>query len=171
MKKLLIPTVLAATILVAGIFTFIPVQKASTVHGAIQTNVGQVFKDEATNLSAMPGDDSAVTIDRNVQGVDGKRFKACIAGNVTDDVDGDTRGPQISIHVNDGDDYGSMQMNTLTDDATRSITIVTTRNNCIEFSGIDPAGPDPTYKIVLDEVDATTSIADLDFVVFIEIVG
>lgn len=35
MKKIVIPAILAATILVAGMFAFMPVQKASTVHTSI----------------------------------------------------------------------------------------------------------------------------------------
>lgn len=35
MRKIIIPTILAATVLIAGIFAFMPVQKASTVHTAI----------------------------------------------------------------------------------------------------------------------------------------
>jgi hypothetical protein len=34
MKKIVIPTILAATILVAGMFAFMPVQKAATIHGS-----------------------------------------------------------------------------------------------------------------------------------------
>jgi len=36
MNKLFIPTILAVIVLVAGIFAFIPVEKASTVHTTIQ---------------------------------------------------------------------------------------------------------------------------------------
>ena len=35
MNKILIPTILAATVLIAGIFAFMPVEKASTIHGLI----------------------------------------------------------------------------------------------------------------------------------------
>ncbi|MFY3740050.1 MAG: hypothetical protein HMLIMOIP_000475 [Candidatus Nitrosomirales archaeon] len=35
MKKIVIPTILAATILVAGMFAMMPVQKASTVHSGL----------------------------------------------------------------------------------------------------------------------------------------
>ena len=38
MKKVVIPTILAATILVAGIFAMMPVQKASTVHSGIASS-------------------------------------------------------------------------------------------------------------------------------------
>ncbi|MGH9922023.1 MAG: hypothetical protein ACRD38_04670, partial [Nitrososphaerales archaeon] len=38
MKKIVIPTILAATILVAGMFAMMPVQKASTVHSSISSS-------------------------------------------------------------------------------------------------------------------------------------
>jgi hypothetical protein len=39
MNRLLIPSILAATVLVAAIFVFVPVQKASTVHNTITSNI------------------------------------------------------------------------------------------------------------------------------------
>ena len=49
MNKLTIPSILAATVLIAGIFAFMPVEKASTVHTtlgekieAVETEVGNV---------------------------------------------------------------------------------------------------------------------------------
>ncbi len=51
MNKLTIPGILAATVLIAGIFALMPVEKAGTVHTglgekltAIQTDVGNVDK-------------------------------------------------------------------------------------------------------------------------------
>ncbi len=38
MKKIVIPTILAATILVAGMFAMMPVEKASTVHSSIASS-------------------------------------------------------------------------------------------------------------------------------------
>lgn len=40
MNKLLIPSILAATILIAGIFAFMPVNKASTVHVTLEEQLG-----------------------------------------------------------------------------------------------------------------------------------
>jgi len=37
MNKLMIPAILVATVMVAGIFAFMPVQQASTVHDTIIT--------------------------------------------------------------------------------------------------------------------------------------
>lgn len=46
LNKFLIPAALIATIVIAGIFAFMPIEKASTVHGSIDTNVDA----EADNL-------------------------------------------------------------------------------------------------------------------------
>jgi len=40
MNKFLIPAILVATVMVAGIFAFMPIEKASTVHGTILLNAG-----------------------------------------------------------------------------------------------------------------------------------
>ena len=58
MNKLTIPTILAATVLVAGIFAFMPVQQASTVHtsGTITTvndaDIDAILLDTGTTLPA-----------------------------------------------------------------------------------------------------------------------
>ena len=59
MNKLAIPSILAATVLIAGIFAFMPVEKASTVHtglaekiDAVQNDVG-VIKNTTTKLMTL----------------------------------------------------------------------------------------------------------------------
>ena len=52
MNKLTIPTILVATVMVAGIFAFMPVQQATTVHTTILASV------EHLNVQVMPGDAS-----------------------------------------------------------------------------------------------------------------
>ena len=47
MNKLTIPSILAATVLIAGIFAFMPVEKASTVH----VGIGDKIDDLSTELS------------------------------------------------------------------------------------------------------------------------
>ena len=42
MNKLTIPTILVATVMVAGIFAFMPIEQASTVHTTIQDTQAQV---------------------------------------------------------------------------------------------------------------------------------
>ena len=39
LNKFLIPAALVATVVIAGIFAFMPVEKAATVHGSIDSNV------------------------------------------------------------------------------------------------------------------------------------
>ena len=42
LNKFLIPAALVATVVIAGIFAFMPVEKASTVHGSLSTNIQDV---------------------------------------------------------------------------------------------------------------------------------
>jgi len=44
MKKLLIPAVLTATVMIAGFFAFIPIEEATTVHNTITTDIGTSFR-------------------------------------------------------------------------------------------------------------------------------
>jgi hypothetical protein len=53
MKKIVIPAVLAATVLVAGMFAFMPVEKAATVHSTILAQ--DTFVVESDNLAGLPG--------------------------------------------------------------------------------------------------------------------
>lgn len=63
MNKLLIPTILAATVLIAGVFALMPVQEASTVHTTIQNSQLQIktTSDTAVTVTAA----QVVTIDLN----------------------------------------------------------------------------------------------------------
>jgi len=49
MNRLTIPAILAATVLVAGIFAFMPIEQASTVHTTIQASTSQLL-----SLTASP---------------------------------------------------------------------------------------------------------------------
>ena len=51
MNKIIIPSILAATILVAGMFAFMPVQKASTVHTTIQSTILQSVAKSDTDVA------------------------------------------------------------------------------------------------------------------------
>jgi hypothetical protein len=51
MKKIAIPAILAATVLIAGLFAFMPIEKASTVHSTITG--GSVFQ-VTSNTFALP---------------------------------------------------------------------------------------------------------------------
>ena len=50
LNKFLIPAALLATVVIAGIFAFMPVEKASTVHGTLATSASQTTTD--TNVDA-----------------------------------------------------------------------------------------------------------------------
>ena len=56
MNKLAIPSILAATVLVAGIFAFMPVEKASTVH----TGLGSQLTEIKADVNAMRMDVSDI---------------------------------------------------------------------------------------------------------------
>ena len=69
MNKLAIPAILAATVLVAGIFAFMPVEQASTVHAGATGILGEttelrlVFEDELLMTAAC--DNDLIRIDAN----------------------------------------------------------------------------------------------------------
>jgi len=44
MNKIIIPSILVAVLMIAGAFAIMPVEKASTVHTTIATNVNQQFR-------------------------------------------------------------------------------------------------------------------------------
>ena len=51
MNKAILPSILAATILIAGLFALAPIEKASTVHGTIQGNqLNQIVIATSNNL-------------------------------------------------------------------------------------------------------------------------
>jgi len=61
MNKLTIPTILVATVMVAGIFAFMPVQQASTVHDTIQANTAQFSVQTANGNAAGAGETITIT--------------------------------------------------------------------------------------------------------------
>jgi len=63
MNKLLIPTMLVATVLVAGIFALVPIEQASTVHTTIQGTQLE-FKSDTSAASKGAGVDYTLTCDR-----------------------------------------------------------------------------------------------------------
>ena len=69
MNKLAIPTILVATVMVAGLFAFVPVQQASTVHlsddfqESVASAAGQV-RVEVTGINESTGLSGYVTFDR-----------------------------------------------------------------------------------------------------------
>jgi len=59
MNPLIIPSILAATILIAGIFSFIPVEKATAVHGVVLANT--LRQSEATFTATSADNDIVIT--------------------------------------------------------------------------------------------------------------
>jgi hypothetical protein len=66
MKKIVIPAILAAIVVIAGMFAMMPVEKASTVHTSINANSQTFFDyycDEVVDAGA-GGDDDAESFDQ-----------------------------------------------------------------------------------------------------------
>ena len=64
LNKFLIPAALIATVVIAGIFAFMPIEKASTVHGTLATSASQTTTD--TNVDAeLDALDRAMTFNIN----------------------------------------------------------------------------------------------------------
>jgi len=63
MTKILIPTILVATIMVAGMFAFIPVEQASTVHDTIRSNTVEIIDVATTpaNFDLTSNDELRIT--------------------------------------------------------------------------------------------------------------
>jgi hypothetical protein len=78
MKKVVIPTILAATILVAGAFAMMPVQKASTIHSSGAGNILLEVTDANVNAADVYTVDC--TSDAVVIGI-----TATLAGTITDE--------------------------------------------------------------------------------------
>lgn len=51
LNKFLIPAALVATVIIAGIFAFMPVEKASTVHGTLATTASQTTNTNTINTN------------------------------------------------------------------------------------------------------------------------
>lgn len=60
MNKLVIPAILAATVLVAGMFAFMPVERATTVHTAILAGIRDV---NTVDLNGLPVNSAIVLYD------------------------------------------------------------------------------------------------------------
>jgi len=55
MNKILFPSILVATVMIAGIFAMLPIQEASTVHTTIQnTQMNQTDSEYSTDINADP---------------------------------------------------------------------------------------------------------------------
>jgi len=91
MKNIIIPTILAATILIAGAFTFIPVENASTIHAQTAAAVEGLI--DVTDQNANNLDDAAEII-----ATAARAGIACVAISVTDDAGGN-EDPAVNIII------------------------------------------------------------------------
>ena len=81
-RKLTIPAILAATLLVAGIFAFMPVEQASTVHTTIINNLQTQAITAGPFTVDAEGDDGDICI--NLAAGDGEMKIFAIFVNTTD---------------------------------------------------------------------------------------
>ena len=68
MKKIAIPSILAATVLIAGIFALMPVEKASTVHTTITASVSRSVQTTVI-LDGLPAGAVTVVVDTTPNGM------------------------------------------------------------------------------------------------------
>ena len=96
MKKILIPTILTATVLVAGMFAFMPIEKASTVHTTITASaLTAVSSASASNSCDADGDDGTITWDLDA-GVD----SAALVGLYIDADEATDAGDFLTLEIN-----------------------------------------------------------------------
>ena len=88
MNKLAIPAILVATVMVAGIFAFMPVQQASTVHTTIQDTTANLLELTATGVTPATGATDTATWTIN----EPFRVVNIIATNEVDDGDNNDLG-------------------------------------------------------------------------------
>jgi len=60
MNKAVIPTLLIATVMIAGIFAFSPIEEASTVHTTIATNVDDQNRAMTWTIESAAGTDNTI---------------------------------------------------------------------------------------------------------------
>ena len=148
MKKIVIPTILTATILIAGMFAFMPVEKASTVHTTILANTMQVrsFNADAGGLDLDDNDDIIVDCDVPfaVVGLQISGEDATVGADDDLEIDG------IDL------ENGTNDINIVDNDA--GITVTATAAGLLDggFAGIDYIGEmtnaelNPTVGVVSD---------------------
>ena len=81
MKKVILPAVLAAAILVAGIFAYMPVQKASTVHTTILQTLERPMV-----FTVSAGDTALNEVPLLISGTDGDEFRGDITITILDSI-------------------------------------------------------------------------------------
>lgn len=81
MNRLVIPSILTATVLVAGLFALMPIEKASTVHSTIIQDVG---RSTAKSVYVGAGATALNEVPIMTTGATGKEFRGRVMAMVTD---------------------------------------------------------------------------------------
>jgi len=85
MKKIVIPAILLATVLVAGMFALMPVEKASTVHTTITADTQANFDDQERLIIATVGPAGAAITDSVILPDNNVDYSGFVNAVVTDD--------------------------------------------------------------------------------------
>jgi len=99
MNNKAIPTLLIATIMIAGAFAFMPVEEASTVHATANSSSVQYAEDLTDRLAAANTDTATITIDAGATDSIFKLDSIIVCINGSNDAGGDV---QLSTLVIDG---------------------------------------------------------------------
>ena len=130
MNKILIPSILVAIVIVAGIFAFIPIDKAITVHTTIAANEVKIFELGAVAFGALAAFD-VFTIDCTAD------YR--VVGLVLDMGPGAYGGDDVTVAVG-GDDY------------VRNVTLIE--------GGVDLLDTSSITAVSTDDVTITFTLAD-----------
>lgn len=115
MNRLLIPTILTATVLIAGLFAFMPIDKASTVHTTIITNAGQSFRVSQGGDLGAAGGVSTYTL---------TCVEACIVDSITATATaGDDADIAFIVNINDVNDILKVALTAPLDNALGDLAV------------------------------------------------
>jgi len=182
-NKLVIPTILIGTILIAGIFAFIPVQKAVTVHGQILDAINAGFADILFDLSGVHGwvtgghddlsgqhDEISGLLTNSMQpqillfsyvtgGNDGFADELPLTPFVIDGYSGDvnllTTTPPDALSSDCGWDFRIEAITDNDDDGSPNVTVVTVTDGDSFASSAIPGGTDRLFLDADDNDDIT----------------
>jgi len=99
MKKITIPTILAATILIAGVFALMPIEQASTIHKTVQSTASHIVVKTITCTVVNDNDCLAFTLDiPSDENYSVVSFAA--SGTVTADANDDVNFPELTVGGN-----------------------------------------------------------------------
>ena len=113
MNKIAIPAILVATVMVAGMFAFMPVDQASTVHlsgtATLAASQGTIVAIDTVDLAFvdLATGDVVIALTDTVNTPDGVSYTASFILSLEDDTDTDGNGdaPTVLVEVWDGDQW------------------------------------------------------------------